>query len=265
MASINSKKREAGKLNKRCLTLDEKIKILDEAKKRKLSCRAIAEEFKIGKTQTANVVKNEAKIRAEYANFHGKGFKHIKRENHQKFKSINDILYSWFKKCESSGIYVNGPLLKEEAMSIKQSLNLPELDGFKASEGWLDKWKLSHGIKEKQISGESLDVSQTAVESWMELIKELYKGYEQRVILNMDESGCFFKALPAKGLAQKEKKTKGGKKSKQRITVAFFVSADEGKVGKSIVIWQSKKPRCFRLASASDKLAEVSYFDDSKS
>ena len=31
------------------------------------------------------------------------------------------------------------------------------------------------------------------------------------------------------------------------------------------MIWRSKKPRCFRLASASDKLAEFSYFDDSKS
>ena len=31
------------------------------------------------------------------------------------------------------------------------------------------------------------------------------------------------------------------------------------------MIWRSKKPRCFRLASASDKLAKVSYFDDSKS
>ena len=150
-------------------------------------------------------------------------------------------------------------------MSIKQSLNLPELDGFKASEGWLDKWKLSHGIKVKPISGESLYVSQTTVESWMERIKELCKGYDQGDILNMDESGCFFKALPAKGLAQKGKKTNGGKKSKPRITVAFFVSADGGKIGKPIVIWRRKKPRCFRLASASDKLAEVSYFDDSKS
>ena len=260
MASINSKKREAGKLNKRCLTLDEKIKILDEVKKRKLSCRAIAEKFKNRKTQAANVMKNEAKLREEYGNFQGKGLKHIKRENHQKFKPINDILYSWSKKCESSGIYVNGSLLKEEAMSIKKLLNLPGFDGFKASEWWLDKWKLSHGIKEKQISGKSLDVSQTTVESWMERIKELCKGYDQRDILNMDEQ-----VLPAKGLAQKRKKTKGGKKSKQRITVAFFVSADGGKVGKPIVIWRSKKPRCFRLASAPDKLAEVSYFDDSKS
>ena len=70
----------------------------------------------------------------------------------------------------------------------------------------------------------------------MEQIKELCKGYDQRDILNMDESECFFKALPAKALAQKGKKTKGGKNSKQRITVAFSIGTDGGKVGKPIVI-----------------------------
>ena len=214
MASINVKKREPGKLNKRCRILDEKVKILDEAKKRKLSCRVITKEFKIGKTQAANVLKNERTLREEFANFQGKGFKNINRRSHQKFKAINDILYSWFKKCEASGIYLNKPLLKEEAMNIKQSLNRPELDGFKASEGWLDKWKLSHGLKAKQISAESPDVSKTTIESWMQRKKELYKGYNHKDILIMDENGCLFKALPTKALAQKGKKSKGGKKSK---------------------------------------------------
>ena len=45
MTSINVKKREPVKLHKRCLTLDEKFKILDEPKKRKYSCRAIDKEF----------------------------------------------------------------------------------------------------------------------------------------------------------------------------------------------------------------------------
>ena len=67
-----------------------------------------------------------------------------------------------------SGIFVSWPLPKEEAMNIKQSSSLPELDGFKASDSWLDKWKLSHSIKEKQISGESLGVSETTFESWLE-------------------------------------------------------------------------------------------------
>ena len=50
-------------------------------------------------------------------------------------------------------------------------------------------------------------------------MKELCKGYDHKYILNMDESRCFFKALPIKGLAQKGKKSKVGKKSKQRIAV----------------------------------------------
>ena len=99
MASISSKKREAGKLNKKCLTLDEKIKILDVVKKRKISCREIVEQFKIGKKQAANVIKNETSLSAEYENFQGKSFKHLKRENHQKHKVINTILHKWFKKC----------------------------------------------------------------------------------------------------------------------------------------------------------------------
>ena len=181
MASINVIKREPGKLNKRCLTLDGKIKILDEAKKRKLSCRVIAKELKVGKTQINNVFKTEQTLREEFANFQGKGFKHTDSRSHQQFKAINDILYSWFKKCEASSIYLNKPLLKEEAMNIKQSLNRPELDGFKVSEGWLDKWKLSHGIKEKQISGESLNVSKTAIESWMERIKNFVKDMVTKI------------------------------------------------------------------------------------
>ena len=78
----------------------------------------------------------------------------------------------------------------------------------------------------------------------------------------MDESGCLFKALPTKGLAKKGKKSKGRKK--QRSTVSFFDSANGEKVGKPILIWLSKTPRCFRLAGAADMFSEVIYFADSK-
>ena len=39
---------------------------MDDVQKRKLSCRAIAEEFKIGKAQATNIVNNEAKLREEF-------------------------------------------------------------------------------------------------------------------------------------------------------------------------------------------------------
>ena len=161
-------------------------------------------------------------LREEYENFQGKGFKHIKRENHQKFKPINEILYAWFKNCEASGIYVNGPLLKEEATNIKLSVNLPESDGFKASEGWLDIWKLSHGIKEKQISGESLGISETTCESWMERLKELCKGYEQRNTWYMDKSGCFSSSVTGEGFSQEGKENQGWKAIKTVDNCCIF-------------------------------------------
>ena len=81
----------------------------------------------------------------------------------------------------------------------------------------------------------------------------------------MNETGCFFKALLSKDLAQKGKKMKRWKKVKQRMAVAFFVSADGGKDDKPIVIWKSKKTSCFKCTNAASKLKQVSYFADAKS
>ena len=44
---------------------------------------------------------------------------------------------------------------------------------------------------------------------------------------SMDKLGLFFKLLAGKGLTEKTKSKKGGKKAKVRLTVAFFVNANE--------------------------------------
>ena len=40
----------------------------------------------------------------------------------------------------------------------------------------------------------------------------------------MDESGCFHKTLPDKGLVEKGKQAKGDKRAKQRFTIPLFVT-----------------------------------------
>ena len=52
----------------------------------------------------------------------------------------------------------------------------------------------------------------------------------------MDETDCFFKALPEKGLAEKKSQARGGKISKTRQAIAFFVSVALEKVIEPIVI-----------------------------
>ena len=49
------------------------------------------------------------------------------------------------------------------------------------------------------------------------------------------------------------------------MRVAFCIIGDGGKVDKTIVIWKSKKPRCFKRTKAASKLKQVSYIADAKS
>ena len=81
----------------------------------------------------------------------------------------------------------------------------------------------------------------------------------------MDKPGCFFKALPDKGLIEKDKEAKGGKKSKQRFAIAFLVNAAAEKIDEPVVIWKNKKPRCFKRLSDKSRPADVHYFSNPKS
>ena len=75
----------------------------------------------------------------------------------------------------------------------------------------------------------------------MERLVQLTRGYELAGIWNMNETGCFFKPLPEKGLAEKKSQARGGKKSETRLTIAFFVNAAGGKAIEALVVWRSKK------------------------
>ena len=104
--------------------------------------------------------------------------------------------------------------MKEDAKPIKGRLQNCSLDGFSASDGWLDGWKTSYAIKESQIVGKYGNVSEETVTFWMERLQELTTGYSSENIWIMDGFGYFFEPLPDKRLIEKGKQVKGGKKSK---------------------------------------------------
>ena len=66
-------------------------------------------------------------------------------------------------------------------------------------------------------------------------------GYSPENIFNIDETGQFSRAPHNISLAEVSKQCTGGKKSKERITGAFFVNA-VGVKEKPIVIGKSKNP-----------------------
>lgn len=75
---------------------------------------------------------------------------------------------------------------------------------FKGSNGWLEKWKLCYNIRQMTICGESGDVSNDAVTFWKERLPEILSGYSKADIWNLDETSCFWKALPTKGFLDRK-------------------------------------------------------------
>ena len=84
----------------------------------------------------------------------------------------------------------------------------------------------------------------STIDSWKERLPEIVSCYTKENIYNMDETGVFWRALPSKGFGEKGKGCKGGKQSKHRITVAFFVSA-AGVKEKPIFYLEIGKPTLF--------------------
>ena len=145
--------------------------------------------------------------------------------------------------ARSKNIPVSGPMLKEKAIAVATQMGLEQ--EFKASNGWLEKFKTRYKIKGMTASGQSGEVREETVGSWKERFPQILAGYSPKYILNVGETGKFYRALPNKSLSEAAKKCSGGKQSKERTTCAFFVNA-AGVKEKSIVIGKSKSPRCFR-------------------
>ena len=98
---------------------------------------------------------------------------------------------------------------------------------------------------------------------WMERLLELTKDYDPVDIWNMDEMGCFFKALSEKGLAEKKSQARGGKKNLKQDRQLLFSSVLQER--KLFVIWRSVKPRFFKNLINPKRPYDVHYYLSKKS
>ena len=56
----------------------------------------------------------------------------------EKQEELNKAEHKWFLILRGENVPISGPMLKEKALEFAGGLNI---EGFQASEGWLEKWK----------------------------------------------------------------------------------------------------------------------------
>ena len=65
---------------------------------------------------------------------------------------MGKVLYEWFSLKRSEGVTITGPMLQEKGLDLAK---MGEEGACQFSDGWLHKFKVHHGIKKLDISGES--------------------------------------------------------------------------------------------------------------
>lgn len=134
--------------------LEEKYESFAEYEQYGTSARKLADKFEVGKTQVTDLLqtRKELKILLE---------KEIS-DSHQKRKirkterlAIDQMVYNWFCNASNNNVQFSDYLIKMKALEMSENL---KIGGFKASNGWLYKFKKRHNISWKRVYGKSIQI-----------------------------------------------------------------------------------------------------------
>lgn len=235
------------KRTRNVLTILQKVELL-----KKLDCGTsvskLQTEYGVGKStiydvkaQKENILQFVSEADSLASMSKRKTLRGAKNSDHDK------ALYEWFRQRRSEGLPISGPMLMEKASQFHKELNIEESCEYSA--GWLQKFRIRHGIRYLKVCGEKMSANVELAEEYVVKFSDLVKQHNltPEQIYNMDETGLFWRCLPRSTLAcSDEKSVSGGKDSKERLTVMLCSNAAGTHKCKMMVIGKSAKPRVFK-------------------
>ncbi|XP_030069561.1 tigger transposable element-derived protein 4-like [Microcaecilia unicolor] len=222
------------------LTLCERIEVLKKLKTGQ-SQASIAREYGVNPSQISRILKRERQLLGDWRSNRNP---QRKRKRAGKAEEVEEALLRWFSQVRSRQFPVSGPLLMEKAGQLAGCLGLND---FKATVGWLERWKRRNNITFKKQHGERQDADDSGAENWVvSVLPSILNEYAPRDIFNADETGLYWRAIPDGTLAFKQATPTGSKASKERLTILLCCNMDGGEKLEPLVIGKSKQPRCFK-------------------
>ncbi|XP_015187494.1 PREDICTED: jerky protein homolog-like [Polistes dominula] len=235
----------SNKRKHKTLDLKDKMDILKKLDSGENMCK-LAKEYGVGRATIHDLKKKKQKI-VDHVKTMESGPGKRKTLRVGDCPMMENALYMWFMQRRSKHTPISGEILKAKAIEFYTKIT--NKDDFRASDGWLDKFKKRFGIRLLTISSEKLSNDESAVQLFIQHFKDKVEelGLLPDQIYNADESGLFWRLLPNKTFVfSKEASTPGRKVIKDRITFMPCSNATGTHKLDLLVIGKVKNPRAFK-------------------
>lgn len=231
----------------RCLTIDDRVKVIERLESGHKAAD-LAQEYGVSPSAISQIKKNKENIRKQKQILEesGSSTKRIKYTGIEASRR-EQLLFTWIKQKRDIGDPVTGPILAEKARMFNEALAGPS--DFRASPGYLHKFKKRHSLRALSIQGEKLSADTAASDKFSQTFPQLCvdNNYRLETVYNADETGLYWKMLPNYTLVMPtERQAAGRKVPTDRVTVMVCANASGTHKIPLLVIGKSQKPRCFK-------------------
>lgn len=227
------------------LTINQKLEIIQKLESG-MSVAHICEQYGIKKQTVSDIKKNKSKINKFTLMCDvGENSNPRKRMKLARETSLEEAILKWYGQQRSCGVPVRAVELKSAAIKLANHMNIP----FRASDGWLWRFRKRHGIMNKRIYGEASSAPKEEIEPFRQKLIDHINNEMllESQIYNADETALLWRTLPESTQASKYEKSNSGRKiSKDRISVLLCANADGSHRLTPVIVGKSRKPRVLK-------------------
>jgi hypothetical protein len=108
------------------------------------------------------------------------------RERLPFFPQVEEALAVWTTNALAAELVINGDILREKAKIFARGF---EINNFTASNGWINKFKQRHHLKEHVKWGEAKSAPLETLEEERKKLREIIGDYDLNDVFNCDETG----------------------------------------------------------------------------
>lgn len=225
---------------RKALSLETKVDIIREVESSNRQRNKIAKEYGISHSTLSTIYKNKDRIIDNYKRHNVT----LKRVRTSSIGEVEEAVLRWYHDACSKNISVSGPMVKSKAKELAQVVGN---NNFKASNGWLERFKLRHRIHFKSGGKEKSNAGLSVVRDWQQHeLPTILQQYSPRDIFVAGESGFLFHLTLEDLLKQKAANTTFPQKNKDRLTALFCCNMDGSEKEKLLLIGRFPNPRSFK-------------------